>query len=286
MGLTGLILSAGLRLQRVASTAIEEKVTPFAGLGDYFDLAEEADARNEYAVAWIDQLATGAGAGRGLLITGNHARRGTGPATSRRRRLAVPVRLPLNVLNRPFLRLFNEAYFRAKGRPSAPRVVGHQGFFFPLDRVSHWNRLYGPHGLYQHQSVLPPGTARAAVAELLFASRAGGGGSFLTVLKRFGTIRSPGLLSFPRPGYTLTLDFPNRGGRTLRLLAELDEITTAAGGAVNPYKDARMSAETFDRSFPKWRALEIQRDPAFLSDFWRRTALKLRESNGYVAAAE
>jgi FAD/FMN-containing dehydrogenase len=159
-----------------------------------------------------------------------------------------------------------------------------RGFFFPLDSVAGWNRFYGPGGLFQHQSVVPEEAARAAIPALLARARERGQGSFLTVLKRFGAVASPGLLSFPRPGYTLTLDFPNRGPRTRALLAELDRIAIDAGGAVNPYKDARMPAEIFAASFPDWRALEAWRDPAFLSDFWRRTALALDPDPAALAA--
>jgi len=138
--------------------------------------------------------------------------------------------------------------------------------------VSNWNRLYGPRGLHQHQSVMPEEAARDVVPALIAAAQAAGHGSFLTVLKRFGDIASPGLISFPRPGFTLTLDFPNRGSQTAALLARLDAMTLDAGGAVNPYKDARMSADVFARSFPQWPRLEALRDPAFISDFWRRAA--------------
>ena len=122
---------------------------------------------------------------------------------------------------------------------------------------------------------MPATTGPDAVRALIECARSHKQGSFLTVLKRFGDRPSPGLTSFPRPGYTLTLDFPNRGEITLRLLAELDRITVAAGGAVNPYKDARMSPNTFAAGFPRWRELEALRDPAIVSDFWKRTALRL-----------
>ena len=198
----------------------------------------------------------------------------------------MPVQPPFNVLNRPFLTAFNGAYRWKKGRSAAPRQVGYPGFFFPLDGVRDWNRLYGPKGLFQHQSVVPEETAHEAVPALLAAARRAGHGSFLTVLKRFGSIRSPGLLSFPRPGYTLTLDFPNRGAATLALLRELDRITVEAGGAVNPYKDASMGADIFASSFPEWQRLEALRDPAFMSSFWARTARKLDARRGTVEAAE
>ncbi|WP_054308430.1 FAD-binding oxidoreductase [Mesorhizobium sp. 1M-11] len=287
MGLTGLILSATIRLMRVPSLDVLETVTRFGNLAEYFDLAEAADQANEYAVAWIDQLASGRRLGRGLLFTGNHADHGSHGAPKPGRRFSVPFQPPVTVLNRPFLKMFNTAYRWKKGRASDPHRVGYQGFFFPLDGVRDWNRLYGPTGLYQHQSVVPGEAAREAVPALLAAAKRAGQGSFLTVLKRFGTVRSPGMLSFPRPGYTLTLDFPNRGQKTLALLAELDRIAVTAGGAVNPYKDARMSAETFAASFPDWRRLEAVRDPAFLSSFWARTAQRLGpQRSGLSEAAE
>ena len=287
MGLTGIILSASLRLMRVPSLDVVETVTPFSGLAEYFDRAEAADDANEYAVAWIDQLAGGKRAGRGLLLTGNHAENGSRQAGKSGRRLSVPFQPPINVLNRPFLMAFNAAYRWKRGRDHGPHTTGYQGFFFPLDGVADWNRLYGPKGLFQHQSVVPFEAARATVPVLLHAAREAGQGSFLTVLKRFGTLRSPAMLSFPRPGYTLTLDFPNRGVRTLALLKELDAITVAAGGAVNPYKDARMSAATFGASFPDWQRLEFMRDPAFLSSFWARTAMRLKSRDrGLAKAAE
>ncbi|PWK69114.1 FAD-binding oxidoreductase [Aminobacter sp. AP02] len=284
MGLTGVILSAAIRLMRVPSLDIAETVKPFGCLGEYFELAEAADADNEYAVAWIDQLASGKHVGRGLLLVGNHAPLGARKASSGAARLSVPFQPPLTLLNRPFLKLFNAAYGWRRGRLAESRS-SHQKFFFPLDGVAHWNRLYGPNGLYQHQSVVPEAAARETIPALLAAAQRAGQGSFLTVLKRFGAQRSPALLSFARPGYTLTLDFPNHGRRTLELLAELDRITVGAGGAVNPYKDARMSAETFAASFPDWQRLEAMRDPAFMSDFWARTAGRLGGRDGNTAQA-
>ena len=283
MGLTGLILKATLRLMRVGSPHVVQTVRPFGSLPDYFDLAEEADARNEYAVAWIDQLAAGKAAGRGLLLAGNHADGAEGAEhDTAPSRLSVPLQPPFTVLNRPFLRLFNAAYRWTNGARREPECVPAKSFFFPLDSVAHWNRLYGPRGLFQHQSVVPDAVARDAVPALLARSRAQG--SFLTVLKRFGGMPPPGILSFPRAGYTLTLDFPNRGPKTRALLADLDRIVIEAGGAVNPYKDARMPAHVFEASFPDWRMLEDLRDPAFVSDFWRRTALTLDGGERAVAA--
>lgn len=286
MGLTGLILSARLRLMKVPSLDIEENVIPFGSIAEYLEIAPSVDEANEYAVAWVDQMSKGGKTGRGVLLAGNHSAVGGSNARAGRRLLTVPFRPPVNLLSRPFLRAFNELYRRGKGR--APhRISRWASFFFPLDGVGNWNRLYGPRGLLQHQSVVPEAEAATVLPRLFAATHAAGQGSFLTVLKRFGAIASPGMLSFPRPGYTLTLDFPNRGAATLALLAELDRITVEAGGAVNPYKDARMSAETFHASFANWGRLEALRDPAFMSDFWRRTAVELMSrSRRFPMAAE
>ncbi len=274
MGLTGLILTARIRLMPVGSLDIEERIVPFAGLGDYFAMAEASDRDNEYSVAWVDQLAGGGSEGRGVLISGNHARNGNRDGESRPARLGVPLGLPVSALNRWSLALFNTAYFRAKSRKSAPHLTRFGSFFYPLDGVRGWNRLYGPRGLHQHQSVIPSDAAPHVIPAMLSASRRAGQASFLTVLKRFDDLRSPGMLSFPRPGYTLTMDFPDRGETTRTLLDLLDRMTTEAGGRVNPYKDRHMSAATFRAGFPEWTELEQWRDPRFCSDFWRRTALQ------------
>ena len=275
MGLTGLITSARIRLMKVGSLDVSQEVKPFSSLSEFFAL-EAASAANEYSVAWIDQMAGGAKSGRGVLLTGNHAANGNLDGSAQKPRIAVPFQPPVTVLNRPFLKAFSLAYRLAQlHKAGTQHVTGWRSFFYPLDAVGNWNRLYGPRGLFQHQSVIPVDAAPAIVPELLAAARKAGQGSFLTVLKRFGEMAPVGLMSFARPGYTLTLDFPNHGLRTLALLDELDRITIGAGGAVNPYKDARMSAATFEASFPDWRALEALRDPAFCSDFWRRTAMQL-----------
>ena len=284
MGLTGLIRSATIRLMKVPSLSIVETTTRFDRLSDYFALAEEADARHEYAVAWIDSLAGGRHLGRGHLICGDHSETGerTGEASGQLAGIAFTP--PVSPLAGPFLKAFNEAYFRKAKAGTHQRNVPFSGFFYPLDRIGGWNRLYGPRGLHQHQSVVPFADAEAIVRALIECARSHRHGSFLTVLKRFGDLKSPGLTSFPRPGYTLTLDFPHRGENTLKLLAELDRITVGAGGAVNPYKDARMSAETFAAGFANWRGLEAQRDPAMMSDFWRRTAMRLAAADAAFSA--
>ncbi len=275
MGLTGLISRAAIQMMKVPSVDISETTVPFSSLPEYFDLAEAADRDNEYAVAWIDQLAGGKNTGRGLLFAGNHAGDGAFVPHRLTPRISVPFVPPVNVLNGLSVRVFNTAYRAAKSRKLGPATTHYDPFFYPLDMVGNWNRFYGPRGLHQHQSVIPFDVARTIIPVMLQKTRDAGQVSFLTVLKRFGDVKSPGIMSFARAGYTLTLDFPHKGASTLALLNELDAMTIDAGGAVNPYKDSRMPARVFEQSFPNWRELEALRDPQFLSGFWARTALVL-----------
>jgi FAD/FMN-containing dehydrogenase len=270
MGLTGLITTVRLKLRRVASAMMAQTTRKFARLAEFFALVEEADARHEYTVAWIDSLASGDSLGRGLLMSADHAVDGSLARASGGIGWRVPFQPPVALINRASLKAFNTLFYARQRQREQHATIPYDRYFYPLDRIGDWNRLYGPAGLMQHQSVIPEANAPDAVADLLRASMRAGAGSFLTVLKRFGDRPKAGILSFPRGGVTLTLDFANQGERTLALLAELDRITIAAGGAVNPYKDARMSAATFAASFPDWRDILPFKDPRFSSSFWRR----------------
>jgi len=150
------------------------------------------------------------------------------------------------------------------------KLAHYEQFLFPLDGVEYWNRLYGSLGFYHHQSVAPASDAREVIRTLLRLTSESDETPGLAVLKLFGDVASPGLLSFPMPGVTLAIDFPNRGARTLQLLRELAVIVRNAGGRLYPAKDATMSASDFQACFPRWRKLEALRDPGFGSDFWRR----------------
>ena len=271
MGLTGLITWADVQLIPVMSNKIDQVVTPFANLGGFMELVHASDATHEYSVAWIDSLAGGADLGRGLFIKGNHAA-GKGPldAASTRAKLAVPFASPISLIGRTTLIAFNALYRRQTLGRERSGAVGYQPFFYPLDKIGGWNKLYGPRGLLQHQSVVPMTGGIEVVADLLARSQRSGLGSFLTVLKVFGDKASPGLMSFPMPGLTLTLDFANTGDKLFTLLDELDRVVVSVGGRINPYKDARMSAATFAASFPQAKSLKPHIDPAFQSMFWSR----------------
>jgi FAD/FMN-containing dehydrogenase len=271
LGLTGLIRKVRLQLRRVPGVWIAGDSQRFADLHEFFVLAARSDAEYEYTVAWLDCASPGSSLGRGVFVRGNHATH-SAPAP----RSAPPHRLaftpPLSLVNGLSVRLFNELYYRRPGART-PRALWHyQPFLFPLDSVLEWNRIYGPRGFFQYQCVLPGAAAEQtdALREMIGRVATSGLGSFLVVLKLFGNMLSPGLLSFARPGVTLSLDFPNRGEPTQRLLEDIDAITRASGGAVYPAKDARMSASSFQKYFPSWQQLRQYVDPKFSSSFWRR----------------
>lgn len=271
LGLTGVVTWATVQLRRIPGPWMATESHRFANLDGFFRLSRESDRDYEYTVAWIDCAAKGKALGRGLFSRGNHApahpdHRPPAPT----RRLAMPVVPPASLVNSASLRVFNQLYYHRQRKPVVHATAHYAPFFYPLDGIAHWNRMYGPRGFLQYQCVVPPDAAEAAMAELVRTIAAGGGGSFLAVLKQFGDQPSRGMLSFPRPGTTLALDFPNGGASTFALLDRLDAIVDDAGGAVYPAKDARMQGARFRRYFPRWEAFSRFIDPGMSSSFWRR----------------
>ncbi|MDN5870261.1 MAG: FAD-binding oxidoreductase [Nitrococcus sp.] len=273
LGLTGLILWAEITLKAVQGPLIEAQTIRFTRLQEFFELSRESHDRYEYTVAWIDGFASGKALGRGLFMRGNHAPGAAHPARGRQRKVGIPLTPPFSLVQPPLVRAFNSLYYH---KPLWGGRTGHyEPFFYPLDGIGQWNRLFGRRGFFQYQCVLPLDAGFEATAELLRRIARAGAASFLSVLKVFGDQPPAGWLSFPRPGVTLAMDLPNRGQATLKLLEELDEITSAAGGAVYPAKDGRMSSAAFHRGFPNWPRLEKYRDPVFCSAFWQRVTERL-----------
>jgi FAD/FMN-containing dehydrogenase len=273
-GLTGYISRMAIQMMPAPSASIDAETIPFDDLAGFFRLAAQSDATHAYSVAWIDSLAKGTALGRGVYFRGNHAPSGPEKRKAGRLKagvpgLSVPFTLPFSLLNRLSLAGFNQAY-RFTHRKPARQSSDIKPFFFPLDSISHWNRLYGRRGLRQFQSVVPMADAVQAITALIDATHAAGAASFLTVLKVFGDRPSPGMLSFPIQGATLTLDFPYRGAATDRLLERLTDITMQAGGRINPYKHSHLSAHAFRQGFPDLERFRRSIDPAFTSNFWRR----------------
>ena len=272
LGLTGLIRRARVQLKRVTGPWLIGDSQRFGSLREFFAIAAASEADWEYTVAWIDCSATGPRLGRGIFIRGNHASAQAAISTRPpgNGSLRMPFTPPISAINAVSLTAFNKLYYHRPAAVAADALWHYRPFFYPLDSIAEWNRMYGPRGFYQYQCVVPEAGAEAVLEEMLRRIGKSGLGSFLLVLKTFGTVASRGLLSFPRPGATLALDFPNRGERTLALLEQLDGLTREVDGAVYPAKDARMSAAAFQQYFPRWRDFSRYIDPKFTSSFWRR----------------
>ncbi|MDD2051573.1 FAD-binding oxidoreductase [Pseudomonas putida] len=268
LGLTGVICWAEIQLIPISTSQIDGTSVRFDCLSEFFELSAQLDQLHEYSVAWIDCLAKGSQTGRGVFFVGDHARYGS-LAQEPRMKLRVPLTPPISLINNLSLRVFNEVYWRKQ--PVQPRVnrISYEPFFYPLDRILHWNRIYGRKGFQQYQCVIPEGVAQEAIDELLRTIATSGQGSFLAVLKRCGDIASPGLLSFPLAGTSLALDFP-QASDLASLFLKLNEIVRAAGGRLYPAKDAHMSASDFRQGYPAWERLEALRDPTLMSRFWKR----------------
>jgi FAD/FMN-containing dehydrogenase len=265
LGLTGMITWAEIELKRVRGVGVAVANTRFAGLDEFFALNAAAEAKHEYTVAWIDCLAAQP---RGIFMAGDHAD-SAGGVLPANKPLTFPLTPPVSAINSLTLRAFNLAYYH---RPFPKKSVMHYApYFYPLDGILHWNRLYGRQGFYQYQCVLPM-TARDALSEILRSISTSRQGSFLAVLKTFGELSSPGLLSFPMPGITLALDFSNRGIPTRALFDRLDAIVSAVGGRLYAAKDARMAGDFFRRSYSRFNEFSGFVDPKFSSDFWRRVS--------------
>jgi FAD/FMN-containing dehydrogenase len=269
LGLTGLILWAEFSLMPIRTSQIDTKSIRFGELDEFFDLSAEYDARHEYCVAWVDCASRGDALGRGIFMAADHASHGTLEVEERTSR-TVPFTPPASLVNGFTLRAFNELYYRRQKKPVEISRVGYDGYFYPLDSLLEWNRIYGPSGFQQYQCVVPEASARDAMRAMLDCISASGTGSFIAVLKRCGDIASPGLLSFPMGGTSLALDFPQRDRRNTQLFAALDMIVREAGGRLYPAKDAHMPAADFRAAYPQWQQLESLRDPAMLSHFWKR----------------
>ena len=270
LGLTGLITFAEVGLIPISSSGMLSENLPFSSIQHFTALSEDS-VDWDYTVAWIDSLATGRNFGRGILTRAKHAEDNTGLGLASQKVLpGLPLTPPFSLVGNLTVTWFNRVYHYLQARKTGLLKSHYQPFFFPLDSIANWNRIYGGAGFYQYQCVVPHDGGVEVIERLLDAITRSGQGSFLAVLKVFGDKRSPGMLSFPRPGLTLALDFPNRGEKTLRLFESLDQSVLAAGGALYPAKDARMPATLFASGYPQLDVFREHVDPNFSSAFWRR----------------
>ena len=263
LGLTGVMAWVELQLMPIPSASMDCMYTAFTGIDQFVRLSDASNA--PYSVAWIDTTSKNIS---GLFMEGAHAKQGERTMSSSQR-VSIPFYAPQWLLHPLSIRAFNRCYgWMQRLLPVKRTQVSIDTFFYPLDAVGHWNRLYGKRGFLQYQFVVPE-SAAFVVDHVLSRLRAAGHLSFLSVLKKFGTVESPGVLSFPQPGLTLALDLPCKPS-LFPLLNELDQSILAVGGKIYPAKDSRMSAEVFKQMYPRWHELERMRDPNVQSDFWKR----------------
>ena len=268
LGLTGLITWAEIQLKPAASAFIDQESVKFQNLDEFFEVSASTPPELEYTVAWLDCVASGPNFGRGIFMRGRHSTK-TGRYPPKLP-LVVPVDFPSFALNALSVRAFNFLYYGKQRSRSVSSTIHYDPFFYPLDAVHHWNRIYGRRGFLQFQCVVPSTDNNRAIREILQTIVQSGQASFLAVLKEFGSVPSPGMLSFPRPGVTLALDFAYQGSRTLDLFSRLDSYVCEVGGALYPAKDACMGSKTFQCYYPRWQEFSRHIDPRFSSSFWRR----------------
>lgn len=266
LGLTGVILEATIQLKKVAGPWLETETIPYYSLDEFFHLSDMSESDWEYTVSWIDCFSP---CGKGIFMRANHTSK-VKSHPQKKKMLVMPFTPPMSLVNKLTLKPFNKLYFYLQSLKKGRRLTFYEDFFYPLDHIQYWNRMYGAKGFYQYQIVVPRRDGSQAISDILREIRRSNQGSFLAVLKTFGDKKACGLLSFPMPGVTLALDFPNLGESTLELFNRLDSIVESVGGRIYLAKDARMSKEMFRKTYPLINEFERFRDPGFSSALSRR----------------
>jgi FAD/FMN-containing dehydrogenase len=269
LGLTGLITWAEFRLKPIPSPLIDVERIRFDNLDEFYEIDDESVEAYEYTVSWVDAMASGDNLARGVYMRGRHY----DPPMPSNGHLSLPsVRVPFDLpsvlLNKFTLKVMNIGFYEVNFRKVSRSIEHLNPYFYPLDVIKDWNKGYGTRGFLQYQFCVPDEN-REAVREISETIANSSEGVFITVFKRFGDLESPGMLSFPRPGITYALDFPNTP-TIENLLSRLDDMVLEAGGRLYPAKDARMSARHFQAFYPDWQEFSQHIDPKFSSSFWRR----------------
>lgn len=268
LGLTGIILAVELQLRPIVSSKIEQTTIRFNSLDEFFDLSNIYDKNREYTVAWLDCLPDDKQAARGHFIAGEHAQSGK-LEIDKSKNYFMPFVPPFSLINSFTSRMGNKLYYHRQLKKEKNQSISYNRFFYPLDNLLEWNRLYGRKGFQQYQCVVPKQNAKKTIGTMIKAIKDKKASSFLAVLKTYGDLKSPGLLSFPLAGVSLALDFPQNFVNH-SLFEYLDDLVHEAGGRLYPAKDAHMSAVHFQQAYPHWEELEKLRDPSLLSKFWQR----------------
>ena len=274
LGLTGFISWATLRLKPIVSRMIDYEGIQFHGIDEFLDLTNQSKDI-EYTVSWVDVTSTGRNFCRGIFMQGDHSTKKDELKPSPEPKLVFPFEAPGFALNSLSVSLFNTAFFHKQINKRVVALQDYEPFFYPLDKVLHWNRMYGKGGLLQFQYVIPWEHAREGTVAILKEVAKSGLASFLAVLKAFGDVPSPGLMSFPKPGITLALDFPIKPDKSFPLFNRLADMVLEYGGRLYPAKDAAMTAAQFQAFYPQWQQFARYRDPLLTSSFWERVTSNL-----------
>lgn len=274
LGLTGLILDATITLVPIQSSKITQETVKFRCIEEFFEISASSDSENEYTVAWIDTLSKGASIGRGHFMRGNHDTTPSILNSGNKPILNCPFNFPSGILNKLSIKAFNFLYYNRQFSKLKKSLIHYEPFFYPLDGILNWNRMYGRQGFIQFQCVIPSDNSKESIIELLKVASKARKASFLAVIKEFGSIQSPGLMSFPIKGTTLCMDFPIdsnlNGEKTKNLYKTLELITKNASGKIYPAKDAFLSKENFRSMYPNLDKFISFIDPKFSSSFFRR----------------
>ncbi|ANI99684.1 FAD-linked oxidase [Polynucleobacter wuianus] len=252
MGLTGLVLSATIQLMPISSSQIYQKTIKANCLEEVCELFDK-NSNSTYSVAWIDCLKTGKDLGRSLLMLGEHAKQGDLKLKASRH-IKIPIQMPSSLLNPWTAKIFNTIYFNIAKNYSSNVTTPLESYFYPLDKIHNWNRLYGKHGFIQYQFVVPKAVGQKGLKHILRIVSESGKGSFLAVLKAFGP-KNENYLSFPIEGYTLALDFKLEAS-IFPLIELLDKLVLEYGGRIYLAKDGVMNQKTFRKSYHNWEKIE------------------------------
>ncbi len=271
LGLTGIITTAKIKLKNIPGIFIDAEFIKFDNLDEFFAINYESEQKFEYTVAWVDASFPFGCNPRGIYIRGNHtAYKET--KKLQHKELKIPFPFELKLMNNFTTSLLNSIYYNKQIFREEKKIIHYNKFFYPLDGINNWNFAYGKNGFIQYQIVIPIEDGAFVIKDIMKIIHQSNKKSFMTVLKTFGDKKSPGLMSFPRKGITLAIDFPMDGKETLEMLNRLDSIVREVGGGHYPAKDSRMNPMDFKRFYPQWEYFSKFIDEKFSSSFWRRVS--------------